>query len=606
MKTDQNRLFEDFPEISSKQWEEKIIADLKGADYQKKLIWQSDEDIQVRPYYRQEDAEKIAFSGIAGSLKKPAEEPNSWSICQDVFTASEPGECNERIHASLKGGAQAIRIHLEAGPDAEQLSTMLKGVNLTETELHFVGCDDAPGLYKMLSTLATARGCSVKDLKGCLGADPLGKMSSTGRSVGTSDLAKLVRKVAKASPELRVIEVNGALIQNAGATLIEEMAFSLAMASEYLDLLTEQGLDAAMAAASLQFSLATGPNYFMEIAKLRAMRILWQGLTSGFGCKDLIPVHLHTSSSEWNMTLYDPHVNMLRGTTEAMSAILGGADSLSVLPYDYPYGRTTEFSDRIARNVQIILREEAYFDRVSDPASGSYYIETLTDAMASNAWERFKLCEESGGYTAAFKAGKLQAQIAESREKKRRRSQSGRDHILGTNAFPNFNELILEQLQQTRQEVISDTEFEALPAFRRSADFEELRLETERSGKRPKVLLLKYGPPAWMTARAMFAGNFFACAGYEILDRPPVKDLANGLETARTEKADIVVLCSADDQYAETAPKAQAELGSSAIIVVAGYPKEALEQLQEAGIEHFIHMRCNLLETLKSFNKQLL
>jgi methylmalonyl-CoA mutase len=344
----------------------------------------------------------------------------------------------------------------------------------------------------------------------------------------------------------------------------------------------------------------------MEIAKIRCARNLWSTLAEAYGMPNSqISLKIHSTTSQWNLTIYDPHVNMLRGTTEAMSAVLGGADSLSVLPFDYAYGHTTEFSDRIARNVQIILREEAYLDRVADPAGGSYYVEFLTDSLGEKAWALFQEADSKGGYRKAFESGWIQGLVKESLTRKMDRVAAGQGRILGTNAFPLFNEIILKNVT-SHQGSDTDNPYEALKPVRFAAPFEELRLETERSLKRPVVFLLKHGHPAWMTARASFSANFFACAGYEILDQPPFDKIEEGIEAARIAQADVVVMCSTDDAYAEIAPPVAKALKDKSLIVIAGNPVDSLDDLRREGIDHFIHIRSNHLESLARFNKILL
>ena len=306
------------------------------------------------------------------------------------------------------------------------------------------------------------------------------------------------------------------------------------------------------------------------------------------------------------MTLYDPYVNMLRATTEAMSSIIGGCDMLSVLPFDYPYGKTTEFSQRIARNVQIILREEAYFDRVSDPAAGSYYIETLTDSMGEKAWVLFSEVESKGGFSLSFESGWIQDRILESRDKKIQTTSSGKGRLLGTNAYPNFNELILDTLNEKEAKEQFEGTVTPLQPFRISSLFEEVRLETERSKKRPRVLLFKYGNPTWVTARSAFSGNFFACSGYEILDQPAFSSVEEGIQAAKDSGADVIVLCSSDANYVDYAPSVARAMAGKAMVVIAGNPTEAIDSFKEAGIDHFIHVRSKLLDTLKEFNSILL
>ena len=608
-----NQLFKDFPEITTSMWEEKIRADLKGADYQKKLVWESDEGIPIKPYYREEDLKNLDYLEGIGNLKNQSDTPNGWLICQQLSPGENFQETNERIKAALKGGAQAIRIQLGEAriSDVAMLEELLDGISLRETELHFGGCLGADALYTSLCTLASHKGTHSSDLSGSLGADPLGKMAETGIPIGSfENMGKLVKKVKESSPEMKVVEVHGSLIQNASTNLVEGLAFSMAMASEYMAILTDQGIDPFTAQEAILLYLSSGPNYFMEIAKLRAARILWAKIAEAYGVEtSAARIRIHSVSSQWNMTLYDPHVNMLRGTTEAMSSILGGADLVNVLPYDYPNGKGSIFSDRIARNVQIILREEAYFDQVADPASGSYYIESLTDSLAELSWDLFCEVESMGGFRKAFAAGWIQEKVETSRKKKTDRASSGKGRILGTNAYPNFHELHLHQLIASPKTEAMDTTgstLRPLLAFRLSWPFEKLRLDTERSTKRPRVLLLKYGNPVWMTARATFAGNFFACAGYEIVDRSPFKNVEEGITFASSGDFDIVVLCSSDDVYGETAPAVHKALSGISIVVIAGYPANNIDELKKAGLEHFIHRNSNVLQTLTSFNKALL
>ncbi|MCK5137225.1 MAG: methylmalonyl-CoA mutase small subunit [Bacteroidales bacterium] len=611
MKEEGNKqLFTEFPEISTMEWEEKIMADLKGAGYQKKLVWKTDEGIDVKPYYRRNDIESLDYLKDTGSLKKGGGAPNHWTICQDIFPEKDLKEANSRIKTALMGGAQAVRIQLKdsPAPDMEMIETLLEGISLDETEIIFQGSLRADALYDLLCKLAVSKGIDPSDLKGSLGADPLGKMATSGIPIASMEnIGKLVRNVKEKSPGIKVIDVNGAMIQNSGSTLVEELAFTLAMANEYMAVLTAQGVDPEDALDSMQLSLAAGANYFMEVAKLRAARILWRKISEEYGIDPSKgKIRIHSTSSEWNMTLYDPYVNMLRGTTEAMSSILGGSDLVSVLPFDYPYGKSTAFSDRIARNVQIILREEAYFERVADPASGSYYIESLTDSIGEKAWDMFREVESMGGFRKAFESGWIQELVLKSCRKKLDRASSGKDRILGTNAFPDFNEMILKKVNETGQNEKHDAPLIPLRPFRLSSMFEEVRLQTEKSSKSPRVLLFKHGNPAWMTARAMFSGNFFACAGYEIVDQTPFESIEAGIEVAKETDADIIVLCSSDDAYAEMAPAVYEAMKDRSIIVVAGYPADSVEELQKAGIKHFIHMKSNLLETLQEFNTMIL
>jgi methylmalonyl-CoA mutase len=333
---------------------------------------------------------------------------------------------------------------------------------------------------------------------------------------------------------------------------------------------------------------------------------LWNVFIAEWGVKAPSAMHIQSRSAAWNLTLYDVNVNMLRTTTEAMSASLGGSDVISVLPFDHWSREENDFSSRIARNIQIVLREEAWFGKVADPAAGSYYIEKLTEHIIEQAWHHFMQAEEKGGFTEAFRQGTIQDEVAASQEYKRARAASRRDTILGVNQYPAFSEVLLSQdILLPEDPAEKQTSFRPIRPFRIAGEIEKLRLQTEQSAKRPKVFLLKYGEPAWRSARAMFAGNFFACAGYEIIDNLGYDNVEKGIAAAKKSAADIVVLCSSDAAYGETAPAVYDALHTTSVIVIAGYPQDAIEALAQKGISHFIHVKSNLLEELRKFQDLL-
>lgn len=630
-------LFKDFPPISSEEWRSKVEADLKGADFNKKLVWHTEEGFDVLPYYRKEDLEKSGALNIAAPVTDPEGAGNDWKIRQDFDTTLSPEACNCVIKAALNKGIQAIGLNLSGYDDLQpkQVHQLLDGVDLSAYELYFTGCKNPEVLLSALEQQAKDQKTDPSLIKGSLGIDPFGELSANGKidEKQLEELPGIVLKCEKTFPNLKCITVNAGIFQDGGSTLSQELGFGLSMADEYLRILTEKGVGPGSAMSTISFSLTTGPNYFMEIAKLRAARWLWKAIAEAWKVDQAQDLHIQTRSASWNMTVYDPHVNMLRTTTEAMSASLGGSDVISLHPFDKLYRDENDFSSRIARNIQIILKEEAYFDKVADPAAGSYYIENLTRSLGEQAWNHFLDSGEKGGFREALTSGSIAKEIAESARKKVERAASRRDTILGVNQYPNFNEMIWKEGMKMPSDLSSGSvsgdsastgaksgkstsagsskksdetwEFASFPVirpFRAAGELEKLRLETEKSGIRPKVFLLKYGDPAWRTARAMFAGNFFACAGYEIIDKPGFPDLKKGIKAAADSGADIVVLCSADDTYVEASAAAVGVLKEKQI-VIAGFPKETMEQIKANGISRFIHVRSNLLEELRSFHR---
>jgi len=378
------------------------------------------------------------------------------------------------------------------------------------------------------------------------------------------------------------------------------------MAVEYLNFLTEKGLDIDDVSKHIRFNFATGSSYFIEIAKLRALRFLWAKITNEYGISDSnsAKMHIHSVSSSLNKTVYDPYVNMLRTTTETMSAALGGADSITVLPFDFVSGKTSELGIRIARNQQLLLKGESHFDKVNDPAAGSYYVENLTDELIENAWDLFLEVEEKGGYLKAFESGFITNKIQEEATKIRTEVASRKKIILGTNQYPNT----LEQITEIEQNDIDSQNELALKPLRVAMEFENLRFATDKfseNSSRPKVWMFTYGNLAMRKARAQFAANFFGCAGFESIDNTGFETIESGIEAAKTEDPDIVVICSSDEEYKEIALTVFNALKDNTIVVLAGYPKDMIEELKSNGFTNFVHVKTNALEELQRYQKEL-
>ena len=415
-------------------------------------------------------------------------------------------------------------------------------------------------------------------------------------------------------PHFTVITVNGRNFHHAGSSIVQELAFSLSEGAEYLTQLTERGLSVDNIAPGMRFNFSVGPNYFMEIARIRAARQLWAIIVKAYGpsSDDIARMSIHTETASWNMTVYDPHVNMLRTTTESMSAVLAGVDSHVVKTFDSAYSKPEEFSEHIARNQQLLLKEEAYLDKVADPAAGSYYIEMLTASIVEEAWKLFLEVEEHGGYVEAVKSTFIQKKIKENAKSLDKALALRKSSLLGTNQYPNFTEKIQQYIPA---EVFNPTDFteknafvETLKPYRGAQHFEKLRKKTDdysRDHKRPAVFMFTYGNLSMRIARAQFASNFFAVAGFDLIDNLGFNSIGEGVQAAISSKAGIVVICSSDEEYVEIVPKIIEGLEGKAIVALAGYPKEIVDDLKKAGIEHFIHMRSNVLESLQEFQQKL-
>ncbi len=606
------KLFAEFPPVSTQQWEEVIAADLKGADYDKKLVWRTNEGFSVRPYYRAEDLKAIPFlDSEAGCFPfvRGVCKCNSWRVHQTVGV-KDAKKANAEALAALDAGCDSIGFCFYEAPTEEELDRLLSQIILGAVGIVFQGEGICKVAEMMLAKL-DASGIDPAGVRISFVNDPIIKRLSLQGEFGCCEsgekcvecIAGFVKKYEK-YPKVRMAGVSGHYFHNSGSTIVQELAFTLAAGHEYLVKLMEAGLSADQAAGTIRFSMAVSSNYFMEIAKFRAARMLWANIVKQYGpekqCSE--KMFAHAVTSRWNQTVYDPYVNMLRGTTEAMSAAVAGVHSLEVVPFDKAFETPTDFSSRIARNVQLLLKYESHFDQVSDASGGSYYIETLTNSVAGEAWKLFREVEEKGGYIAAFKAGFVTSAIEASAAAKDNAVATRRTILLGANQYPNFTEVADKAV--TEADVVPATGENVLRPCRGSMPFEQIRLRTDRSGKTPTAFMLTCGSLSMARARAQFACNFFACAGIRVQDNTFFKTVEEGVKAALAAKADIVVMCAADDDYATAAPEAAKLLGDKAILVVAGAPASQPE-LEAQGITHFISVKSNVLETLKSYLKEL-
>lgn len=615
------KLFAEFPAVSTQQWEAAIEADLKGADYDKKLVWRTAEGFNVRPYYRTEDLEGIVYLGSAPGVfpyVRGTRKCNGWKVHQTI-TVTDVAKANEVAVKALAAGAGSLGLNVKGDNfTAADLDTLLGDIDIASTELVFCGS----GLAKVASLMiekAKKEKIASGDAKYSFTIDPLiNRLSVKGQTMeGSNCLDKATELTLRAEAEgfgkMRFVGVNGHKFHESGSTITQELAFTLAVGHEYLVALIKRGLTPDQAAGTIRFSMAVSSNYFMEIAKFRAARMLWANIVAAYnpqrGCSQ--KMRQHAVTSRWNITAYDPYVNMLRGTTEAMSATIAGVHSLEVTPFDAAYSAPTDFSSRIARNAQLLLKHESHFDQVADPSGGSYYIETLTNSIAEGAWKLFREVEEKGGYIEAFKAGFIQDQVEASAARKNINIATRREILIGTNQYPNFGETSAEGAEFTKPGVAAscscgcDTPvYRTLKPYRAAQAFEELRLAVDQSGRKPKAFMLTCGSLGMARARSQFACNFFACAGIRVEDNNFFASVEEGAKAALAAKADIVVICAADDDYADLAPKAKAILGDKAILVVAGAPASQAE-LEAEGVTNFISVRSNLLESLKSYVKML-
>ena len=618
LKENKEKLFSDFSPVSTEEWIAKITEDLKGAPFDKKLIWKTEEGFEVKPFYREEDLE-----GLMTSTSLPGEFPyirgtkkdNDWKIRQNM-DVTDFEAANRKAQHLLNKGVTSLGFHFK-GDDvtADNLASLLKDICPETTELNFATCNRKTALLiRCLAGYFKSRHVNLDKCVGSVNYDPFKKPLVKGYEAGNwVEAAAEVLTAGKELPQYRLFAVNACYLHNAGAYITQELGYALAWGNELIAKLNEIGFPVDEAARRIKFNFGVGSNYFMEIAKFRAARWLWakivaaympEDCTDNFACK----MTAHAQTSRWNMTVYDAHVNLLRTQTEAMSAAIAGVDSITVEPFDIAYQNPDEFSERIARNQQLLLKEECLLNQVVDLSAGSYYVEVLTHSLAGTAWKLFLESEDKGGFAVLANTGEVQQAVNASSAARKKAIATRREILLGTNLFPNFAETASSKIkieESLKCVDNSDATITPLDFSRGASEFEALRIATEKSGKTPKIFMLTIGNLAMRLARSQFSCNFFACAGYQVIDNLGFETVEAGIEAAVRADAQVVVLCSSDDEYAELAPAAYKALAGRAILVVAGSPA-CMDHLKAQGIEHFISVKSNVLETLMDFNDKLL
>ena len=610
------KLFSEFAPVSTEEWMAKITADLKGVPFEKKLVWKTGEGFNVNPFYRAEDIE-----GLKTTESLPGEFPyvrgtkkdNDWKVRQNIEVCCFKG-ANEKALDLLTKGVTSLGFIIKGDEvNEENIATLLEGICPASVELNFNTCNcKAEKLIGILADYFKGKGVDAEKCYGSVNYDAFKKPLVKGKENSEwVEGAAAVLKAGQALPNYRVLAVNAFLFNNAGAYISQELGYALAWGNELMAKLTEAGFTADEVAKKIKFNFGISSNYFMEIAKFRAARWLWAEIVAAYkpACECACKMVAHAQTSEWNMTVYDAHVSLLRSQTEAMSAALAGVDSITVRPFDKIYQTPDDFSERIARNQQLLLKEECHLDKVVDPSAGSYYVEVLTNSLADVAWKLFLEVEEKGGFSVAVNAGEIQNAVNASNVARKKAVATRREILLGSNQYPNFTEVAADKIQDKGSCCCGgghcgEATIPALDFSRGASEFEALRMTTEKSGKTPKVFMLTIGNLAMRLARSQFSANFFGCAGYKIIDNLGFDTVEAGVEAAVKAGAEIVVLCSSDDEYAEFAPAAYKALAGRAEFVVAGAPACA-DDLKAQGIDQFVNVKSNVLETLKAFNAKL-
>ncbi|UGS21765.1 methylmalonyl-CoA mutase subunit beta [Flavobacterium cyclinae] len=420
-----NNLFSDFEAVSSKQWKQKIQYELKGADYNETLVWESPEGIKVKPFYHNDDSEVSEEVNL-----NPITPSKPFAIVQNIFV-HDVRKSNARALETLQRGAESVRFTLEN--DSVSIEELMQNLPLENVNYYFHLPFLSNDFVSKINEFASKNKANI-----FIQNDPIGQLAKDGNWFENleKDIEKLNTIASKST--VSFLTISSRIYQNAGANIVQQLAYALAQANEYFNRIPAIN-------QSITIEVAVGTNYFFEIAKLRALRLLFNTLAAEYNHN--FDCHIIATPTKRNKTLYDYNVNMLRTTTECMSAILGGADAVANLAYDAIYHKDNEFGDRISRNQLLVLKHESYFDKVNNPADGAYYIETLTEQLAEKALELFKDIEKNGGLISQLIDGTIQRKINESAQKEQELFDSGKEVLLGTNKYPNKNDQMKNDLE---------------------------------------------------------------------------------------------------------------------------------------------------------------
>ncbi len=695
--------FNEFPPTPYEEWRKVVDKFLKGAPFEKRLVTKTYENIDLQPMYRQEDIEGLphldSLPGFAPYLRGTSPlgyVASSWDVAQELPYPT-PAAFNEALRADLARGQNAVNLVLDrptlAGVDADQaeaddvgkgglsvssvadLAQALDGVDLESNPIYIQASTSALTFTALLAALAKQQGKSLAKARGAIGMDPLGQLARDGRLPRDLDgiyavMAQLAAWAKANAPQLQTITVQGGPYHNGGASTTQELAFALATAVDYVRAMQAHGLSIDDIAPRIRFSLSIGSNFFMEIARLRAARLLWAKIVQAFGGSEASQkMSLHARTSAWNQTVYDPHVNLLRATTEAFSSAVGGCDSLHISPFDELLRVPDEFSRRVARNTHTVLREESHVTRTVDPAGGSWYVENLTDAVGRKTWAIFQEVEKQGGMAKALEAGWPQSQIADTAAKRAANLAKRKDIFVGTNMYPNLKETRIEPAPVDAWAVQTERT-EALKGFRATANaagkpaaldalaksggieaaiqaalagatlgeiaqaartgakagptispvhahrgaqaFEALRQAAEsyvaRTGQRPSVFLATMGPLTPHKGRADFSTAFLGVGGFETIYPDGFNTPDEAADAALASGAKAVVICSTDATYPDIVPPLVQKLKKAApelIVLLAGYPADHVEAFKAAGVDDFIHLNANCQALLSTLQKKM-
>ncbi len=590
-------LFQDFIAPSKQDWIDKANIDLKGADFDKRLVWKNLNGIDLQPFYTKEDQKEL----LKNTGENSAEVANYRRI-----TVKDVAEANQLALKALEEGMTGLLFEISSNVSANRL---LKDIDFNGISVSFLLNKESFSFAASYASFLKSHSIDPELVMGYIDLDIFNQYLETGSlDRDLLDQASQLTGIFHDYPNFKTLTVSGTIYQDAGSNQVQEIAYTLNSLVFLIEEMIGKGRSQKEIFENLHFILGVSSEYFVEIAKFRVFNSLLAGIASKY--EVINPkVGVMAKTSVWSKSVIDANTNMLRSTTEAMAALLGNVDGLELDPYDHEFNSSNAFSSRVAGNITTILREESYFGKVANPVDGSYYIEELCLQMAQNALAVFKAIESSGGFIAQTENGKIQFQIAEIRMKKIRLLSLRSIAMVGVNKYPNLMETVAEDMLYHQNK---NTDPKLLVRQRAGLEIEKIRYATEhfviQKGYRPVVEIASFGQLTMRKARAAFAYDFMGVGAFTIESEKSFDSYKEAAEKTAKSDSNVVVICSSDPDYKQSAldyVKDFREQNPTKVLLLAGNPEGIQKSLLEAGLDGFIHVRSDIYKTLTEIQQKI-
>ena len=600
MNNKNNSLFIEFNPVTKQEWIDKANIDLKGADFNKKLVWKNLSKIDIQPFYNTDDNQEF--------LNNTGE--NSKKLINYRLISVKSGKKGNKL--ALKAVEEGINgLIFDLRKKNIPLHKLLKNIDLNNTAVSFKLRTGEVEVAKEFISYVKKQDVLSENLRGYFDLEIIHKYVTKAKNEsGKFKKVEKIIEITKDYPNFKAISISGGVYLDSGANQVQEVAYTLNSLVCFIQIFLKKEIDVQTIFDNLHFELAIGSEYFIEIGKFRAFNSLLHIIAKKYGVKDF-SYTLTAKTSIWNKSVTDANTNMLRATTEAMSALLGNVDGILIDPYDKEFNKPSDFSSRIAGNIATILKEESYFGKVSNPVDGSYYIEEVSSKIAHKALELFKSIEEYGGYYLAFENGIIQQQIAEICLIKIKLISQRRLAMVGVNKYPNLMETIDTKILSNKFSK-PNSKKSVLTPKRAAFEIEALRKITEnlvkKTGQRPIVELTSFGNLNMRKARAAFAYDFMGVSGFDILAEKSYDTIEEAAENSAKSNSNIVVICSSDNDYIENALQfinSFRAFDSDKVLLLAGNPVDIADQLTKAGLDGFIHMKSNVINLISDVQNKI-